>query len=265
MKTLDKESQRHPPKHSTAYEAVLRYIEYEATFTQEAFSRALAALEKAVIIDPEYGPVWSMLARLYANIYVFDIPGFKGPLEKAFEFAQNGTRLSPGNQRCRASLAYIHLFRNDLTAGLAEAERALRLGPNTLFVLDGIGYLMTLLGDFERGPALIEKVMQLNPFYGNYVHFGLWVNCLRQKDYAGAYHEAVKLTSPALFWNHVVIASSLGLLGNIEDGRKSAAELLKLKPDFPARARMLIRHYIKFEDIVERVIKGLNAVGMEIG
>jgi hypothetical protein len=60
------------------------------------------------------------------------------------------------------------------------------------------------------------------------------------------------------------MASSLGLLGNIEDGRKSAAELLKLKPDSPSRGRILIRHHIKFEDIVERVIEGLDAVGIAV-
>jgi len=69
---------------------------------------------------------------------------------------------------------------------------------------------------------------------------------------------------PALFWDHLARASTLGLLGNIEDGRKSAAELLKLKPDFPERGRIQIRHYIKFEDIVERVIEGLNAAGIEV-
>ena len=47
----------------------------------------------------EYGPAWSMLARLYADIYAFDISGIKDPLKKAFEFVQNGTRLSPDNQR----------------------------------------------------------------------------------------------------------------------------------------------------------------------
>jgi hypothetical protein len=44
-------------------------------------------LEKAVTIDPECGLAWAMLARLFGNIYAFDIPGFKDPLEKAFEFA----------------------------------------------------------------------------------------------------------------------------------------------------------------------------------
>jgi TolB-like protein len=264
MKTLDKESKRRPPQHSTVYEAVLRYFEYDATFTPESFSRALAALEKAVIIDPEYGPAWSLLARLYANIYVFEIPGFKRPLEKAFEFAQNGTRLSPHNQRCSAILAYIHMFRNELTAGLAEAERALNLGPETLFMLDVIGCLMTLMGEFERGPALLKKVIQLNPFHGDFAHFGLWVNYLWQKDYAAAYHETLQLPSPALFLNHLARASTLGLLGNIEDGCKVAAELLKLKPDFAERGRIQIRHYIKFDNIVARVIEGLNAVGIEV-
>jgi hypothetical protein len=41
-------------------------------------------------------------------------------------------------------------------------------------------------------------------------------------------------------------------------------DLLKLKPDFPDRGRILTRHYIKFEDIVERVIEGLKAVGIAV-
>ena len=90
------------------------------------------------------------------------------------------------------------------------------------------------------------------------------INCLQQKDYAGAYCETLKLNSPALFWDHAARASSLGLLGDIEDGRKAAAELLKLKSDFPASGRILIRHYIKFEDIFERIIEGLNTVGIEV-
>jgi tetratricopeptide (TPR) repeat protein len=263
-KSLDKASKRHAPQHSSVYQAVLRYYKYALTMTPASFSGALAALEKAVIIDPECGQAWSMSARLFADIYAFDIAGFKDPLDKAFSFGQKGMRLSPDDQRCRFIMAYVHLLGNDLKAGLAEAERALLLGPQTLFMLDGIGYLMTLLGAWERGPALIEKIIQLNPFYGNYVHHALWLNCLRQKNYTEAYHETLKLNRPALFWDHLARTSTYGLLGNIEDGRKAAAELLKLKPDFAARGRILMGHFIKFEDIVERVIEGLDAVGIEV-
>ena len=264
MKTLDRESKRRPPKHFSVYEAVLRYIEYNITLTPEAFSQALDALEKAVAIEPEYGSTWSMLARLYTNIYTLDIPEFENPLDKAFGFAQKGVHLSPVDQRCRTIMAEVHLLRGDLEAGLAEAEQALQLGPQTLFMLDGIGYLMTLMGEWERGPALIEETIRLNPFYLNVVHFALWVNCIRLKDYPGAYYETLKLNRPALFWDHLARAATLGLLGNIEEGRESAAELLKLKPDFAGRGRVLIGHYIKFEDIAERIVEGLKAVGVEV-
>ena len=161
-------------------------------------------------------------------------------------------------------MAYVHLLRNDLEAGRAEVERALALGPNTLFVLDDVGYMMTLLGEWERGVALIERAIRLNPFYSNFVHYALWLNCLRQEDYNGAYTETLKLNHPALFWDHLARAATLGLIGNIEEGRKSAAELLRLKPDFQERGRDLLRYYIKFEDITGRVGEGLAAVGIDI-
>jgi adenylate cyclase len=116
----------------------------------------------------------------------------------------------------------------------------------------------------EKITRQLQRMLASPNFNASYVHFSLWVNCLRQKDYAGAYHEILRLNAHVFFWDQIVRASSLGLLGNIEDGRKVAAELLELKPDFPSRGRILIRYYIKFEDIVERVIKGLNAVGIAV-
>jgi adenylate cyclase len=195
LKTLSKDYKRHPPKQMNVYQAVLHYYEFDLNGTPEAFSRALAPLEKAVTIEPECGQVWSMLAELLATSYaeVFPGYGYQHPLETAFEYAAKGIRLSPDDQRSRVIMAYIHLLRNDLAAGLAETERALNLNPRILFVLDAIGYLMTFFGEWERGPALIKKVIQLNPFYGNYCHWALWLNYFRQKDYSEAYRETMSL------------------------------------------------------------------------
>jgi adenylate cyclase len=65
-----------------------------------------------------------------------------------------------------------------------------------------------------------------------------------------------------LFWDPLMKAASLGLLGRTEEGLQAGKDLLKCKPDFPQRGRVLIRHYIKFDDIVDRVIDGLGSVGM---
>ena len=40
-------------------------------------------------------------------------------------------------------LAYVRFCADDLEAARAEAHRALQLNPNSLYILDGIAYLMT--------------------------------------------------------------------------------------------------------------------------
>jgi len=263
-KTLSKDYKRHPPKHMDVYQAVLHYYEFDLKGTPEAFSRTLAALEKAVTIEPECGQVWTMLARFYADIYALDIQGYEHPLDTAFEYAVKGIRLSPTDRRSRVIMAYIHLLRNDLKAGLVEAERALNLSQRTLFELGSIGFMMTYLGDWERGPALIEKVIQLNPFYGNHCHHALWLNYFRQKDYSEAYRETMSLKKPAIFWDPLAKAATLGLLERYDEGEMFAEKLLEIKPDFPGKARDLIGRFHKFEEIVERLLEGLNKVGLGI-
>jgi hypothetical protein len=69
---------------------------------------------------------------------------------------------------------------------------------------------------------------------------------------------------PELFWDPLLKASACGHLGRIEEGQGCVRALLALKPDFAQRGRILIGRYVKFEDIVERIIEGLGKLGLEI-
>ena len=263
-RTLSIESRGKPPSELKTYEAILRYYEYERTLSLESSLRAFEALEYAASIEPECGAVWSMLGRLYGNIYSLEFPGFETALEKAIVYAEKGVRLNPDDQRARGILALIRMFSNEIPAAVAELERALFLNPNSLLVLDGIGYLLTLLGEWERGPALIRKVISLNPYYREVVHYALWEDWIRQQEYERAYTETMNIKTPAVFWYPLAKASTSGLLGRYEEGKKFVEDLLQLKPDFPSRGRVLIGHYIKFEQIVERIIDGLRKCDLEI-
>ena len=59
-------------------------------------------------------------------------------------------------------------------------------------------------------------------------------------------------------------ASSLGLAGREEEGNKWAGKLLELRPDFPKKGRWLIGNYIKFEEVSDRIVKGLRMGGVEL-
>jgi TolB-like protein len=264
-KTLSVESRNKPPFDLKTYEAMLRYYEYDQALTPESFLLAMEALTIAADMEPECGQVLSMLGRLHANIYSLELPGYEATsIRKAVGFAEKGVLLNPDNQRARAILGFVRMLDNEIPGALAETELALNLNPNSLFILDGIGYLMTLLGEWERGPALIRKAMKLNPYYKPVVHYALWVDYLRQEEYQQAHFETQRLRRPSIFWDPLAKAATLGILGKYEEGKHFVKNLLELKPDFSERGRILIKHYIKFEDIVERVIDGLQKVGLNI-
>ncbi len=127
-----------------------------------------------------------MLARLYSLNYSLELFDLETPLDKAAAFAERGVKLDPANQRVRTIMAFIRLFKNELPAGLAEVDRALRLNPNSLVFLENLGYLMTLFGDWQQGPALINQAIEQNPYYNVTVHYALWLDWFRQEEYEQA-------------------------------------------------------------------------------
>jgi hypothetical protein len=123
---------------------------------------------------------------------------------------------------------------------------------------------LTLLGDWQRGPALIRKAMANNPYYSVIVHYALWVDWIRRGDYEKAYAETLHFRTPLLFWDPLFKAATVGLLGRIHEGKEAVENLLKLKPNFSTCGRVLIKHYIKFDDILGRIIEGLTKAGLSI-
>jgi tetratricopeptide (TPR) repeat protein len=263
-RALSIESKKVPPSELQTYQAMLRYYEFNAQFTAPTFLKALEALEQATAREPECGLAWSMLARLYAGNHSLELFDRPTPLEEARTFAERGVQLEPANQRARMILSFAQLLQSDIAAALSEAGRALALNPNALISRDHIGYLMTLCGDWDRGPALIQKVIRLNPYYSANVHHVLWVDFVRQNDDEQAFLETLNFRTPTLFWEPLMKAAALGLLGRIDEGQQAVGDLLKLKPDFPASGLRLMRYFIKFEDILDRIIAGLRRCGLEI-
>jgi len=263
-RAMSNESKNIPPSDLKTYEAILRYYAFGADYSEATFFKALEALRLAAAKEPEKGIVWSMLARLYATNYGLELYDADTPLDEAVAFAQKGVGLDPANQRVRVIMSYVLLLKNDLSHGLAEAERAISLNPNSLIMIAELGYLLTLLGDWKRGPTLIRKAIENNPYYYVIVHYALWLDWMRRKDYEKAYAETLHFRTPLLFWDPLTKAATLGLLGRIQEGKKACDNLLKLKPDFSSRGRVLIKHHIKFDDILARTVEGLNKVGLSI-
>lgn len=263
-RAMSKETKNKLPEDLSTYEAILRFWEYEQTMTAETFGRAFAALTHAVEREPDCSVTLGSLAILYATICNLDIPGFENPFENAVRCAERAAVINPNNQRILAILAYIRFMSNELPEAIHEAHRALDFNPHSLFVVDGLAWILTLSGDWEHGPRLARNAINHNPFHRAVAHDALWVNYLRQEEYDLAYRESCSRHRPNLFWDPLMKASSLGLAGNIDEGRKWAERLLQLRPDFPEKGGWLIGKYIKFDEIHKRIVTGLSRSGVEV-
>ena len=258
------ETKNKPPSELLTYEAILRFNEYDQLHTLDSLTRAKEALEHAVRIEPDCPRVLSRLAHLYANSYNLDYPWIDKPLEAAVKYAERAVDINPFDQYNLAILSLVRFSSNELSTALEEAKKALALNPHSLFQMDGLAYLMILSGDWDGGEKLAKIAISLNPYYRTEIHYALWLICLRTGKYEHAYLELLHLRKPSIFWYPLSKAVTLGLLGRTEEGEKFAKKLLNMKPDFPRKARMLIERYIKFDPLVERVLLGLERVGLVI-
>ena len=247
----------------SSYQAILKAYAYHQRVDEASYAEALTALTEAHRADPGCGLVCTMLAIMYADNLAMEFfdPG-QTPLDEALHLAHEGVRLEPGNQLSRLVLARLHVLDEDLAAGLSEAEAALALHPDSMLFMDAIGYVMCLLGDFERGLPLVRRAIAENPYYRRFVHYATWLDAYRRGDDEGALAETPWLNGVGYFWDPLARAASLGQLGRKAEARAAVRELLELKPDFARRGRLLVRRYVKDPGLHRRIVEGLEGAGL---
>ncbi len=264
VQLLATERRKRKPDSITPYGAILLSYEFFLARDPDSVSAALRALRQVVEVEPDCGLAWTRLGRLCLANYTFEVTEIPTPVEEAITCAHRGVRVDPTSRRALCVLASALLIKGELIAARDALEEALRLSPDSLVYLEIIGYLLSLLGDAERGPALIRSARQRNPHCLPHGSFGLWFDHLRRGEIEPAYQAALEYRDPVFFWRAAMRACCLGHLGRTAEAEWEVAELLRRKPDFAARGRILIGHYIKLPDVMSRVVEGLAKAGLKL-
>jgi adenylate cyclase len=121
---------------------------------------------------------------------------------------------------------------------------------------------MALYGEWERGLTLMKRGMKLNPYHPSWFHLAPYMDYYRRGEYENAFTEALKFNYPELFWDPLMRAAALGQMKRGREARTAVGELLKLEPDFAARGRRLISHYVKVDHLVDNIIEGMRKAGL---
>ncbi len=249
-----------------AYESVLASYAYLRRPSEELHASMRERLEGAVALDPDYSSAWAVLAMLYVDELRghYNLRPDPPPLDRALEAARRAARLDPLNAAAYWALALVRFHRKELNRFREAADKALRLNPNHPDHLADCGIWLALLGEWERGLALIHKAAGLCVDPPGWYFLPLAINLYRLGRYDEALVEAQKGIANAFHWGPLVELMILGQL----DRREEAASLVTLvndqMPGFPTAARDECRFWNLAEDAIEHFVDGWRKAGLPI-
>jgi Tfp pilus assembly protein PilF len=251
------------PGELSAYEAVLRSFGYFERLTGEELAAARAGLDSALRKAPASCDAWAMLALLCVQDFAQGFNLQADALERGLAAARRAVELAPSNHLSHYGLAQALFFLKEFPSFRNAAERAVALNPMDGNALAFLGELLSYSGDCERGVALAARAKQLNPNHPGFYWFADFYNAYRERDYRGALDAALKLNLPGHMGAHMVLAAAYGQLGQREAAEKAVRDLLKVRPDFAAIARGVLRQWWTPE-YVEQLIDGWRKAGLEV-
>ena len=261
-------AQRH--KHSpafSAYEAVLRFYEYQETYSPQMHAAVREALEQAVRIEPAYAEAWGCLSGIHINEYIFDFnrrDGYEDPLTRGAGAAKRALALEPGNLLARYALATGHFYRGEMTLFRAMTGEILDLAPNRIEIMAGLGLHLANGGDWEQGLALLDRARALNPLHPSWYWFPYVLDAYRRRDYSRALACANRLTMPEFFWESLYLAMIHGQLGTQADAHAALERCLAIRPDLASKAREIIARVIPQPELAEHCVEGLVKAGLTL-
>ena len=261
--TMSESLRGRAPAELSPYEAVLRSFGFGYRSTPEEHAAVRDALEAAVESAPRHADAWSMLSVVYAHEYAHEFNVRPDPLGRAFQAARRAVDIAPSNALAYDALAWAHFFRKEFPAFRVAAAQAIALNPLNSPTLAGLGTLTAYSGEWEKGCALVERAVQLNPRHPGWYRFALFANAYRQRDYRGAVDIALKLNLPDFYVTYEVLAAAYGQLGEPDQAAKALKELLRMRPDYAQTGREKIEKWFD-PDLVEHWMDGLRKAGLEI-
>jgi len=251
------------PETLTPYEAVLRSFGHHQRVNAAEHLAARTALERAVKQPPDRADCWATLAWLYREEYTHGFNVLPDPLGRALTASRRALDAGPTNHLAHAALASTLFFLNDHAGFRASAERAIVLNPLEGYTLAYLGMLIAYSGDWERGCALADRAMQLNPNHPGWYWFPRAFNAYRQRDYEGTLGTVLKVNMPGFWRTQLLLAAAHGQLGNREAAGNAVRELLKIRPTFKDLPRNELKKWHD-EELKEHLLEGLGKAGLDI-
>ncbi len=193
---------------------------------------ARAFFEKAMNLDPEFGPAYAG----YADTFYYDAlwGSLEADLGPASQAARKAVEISGNDANAHVALGRIYRLTCNYDAEEAEYKTALSLNPSSADAHYRLGTALVHTGESRDAIPYIETAIRLSPHDDLIGPFH--VRLAAAHLFLGNHEEAARLALkagglPGIQWPcFAYLASALGHLGRLDDAMKAIGELKEAQP-----------------------------------
>ena len=222
-------AQSHPALY--AYGLVLRGQDLDFRFRPESNLHARRLFQQAQDLDPGYGRSYAAMSRTFNVEWRYNWTGDpQAALDRALMLAKRAVECDALDARGFSEMGLAHLYRKQHDEALAAYEHALALNPNDADLLAYMGDCLAYVRQGERAVQLIERAIRLNPYHPDAYLWFLGDAYFHMGDYSGAIQALSRMRDRSEA--HRLLAASHALLGQMDEARHHAGEVMRVHPNF---------------------------------
>jgi tetratricopeptide (TPR) repeat protein len=260
---------RKPTDNLTAYDLYLRAVPIFRR-SPAANEQALQFLRRAIELDPSYAAAFALAARCF---HFQRVMGWVHPgdprLQEGVRLANAAGEIGHNDSEAlwMAGLALVFLV-GELDRGAALIEKSIALNPNSANAWIASCFAHGFLADSSRAIDHFTRAQRLNPL--DTIHHVRW-NALGNAHFiAGQYEQAADAANrtlrelPTYPPGLRMKVATCGLLDRSEEGRHSVRQLLAINPDASVSSLRAFWQPLlrRTPDALERYLRGLQLAGL---
>ncbi|TNF64385.1 MAG: tetratricopeptide repeat protein [Rhodobacteraceae bacterium] len=233
-------ARRKRPQDLGAYDFSMRALRHVWTLEHEESEIAMALLEQALALDPDYPFALALAAWCHAQRSVYnwtDDP--RAALDKALALAQRAEAQGEDDPLTLAVLGTVLTLALQPERARGFLERAVAIDPNSAWAWARLGWLEAYAGNAEKAETHLRRSLELSPLDPlNFNTYGALGAARAQiGDYKGAlpHFERALSERPGAIWLWRILCVCLMGAGEEARAREAARHLMEVQPNFTIR------------------------------
>ena len=151
-----------PSGGSVTLDAIGRYFDYSYDYNSTKFEATLKAVEKAYETGEANVLVVSILSKLYLDLYACAANHNKEILQKGMKLARKAVALDSRSQFAQKALAWGLILTGDKQKAAEASDQCMEINPTAASSLSTLGLGLIMMGDFEKGYAMLKRSIKLH-------------------------------------------------------------------------------------------------------